>query len=531
MKTIKISLCFAIALLVAYCGSSECPMGYLDMGGACVDLSSDPDNCGAFGNVCPPGRICQDAVCVLSCPDGMTECSGVCRDLANDVGNCGSCGMTCGAGTVCVDGTCQPDCPEGYTDCSGVCKNLANDPANCGECSNACADGEVCAAGSCSFTCPAPYVDCSGSCADLDTDHLNCGECSNVCRAGFVCSAGSCAVSCYEGLTMCSGACFDLMRDPDNCGACARSCPDGDLCYEGACLAACPGGFTDCSGSCYDLDSDRLNCGACENECGIAEICVAGSCELTCASPLSACSGTCVDLRYDPLNCGSCGSPCSWREACVDGTCETYTGAIGHAVMVGHDYFSSDTNMDNIIGNAVLLANTSGTVNVLGYTECGDTSSSGEVNNTNAAITARATTLGRTVSFSSFTSYSLLDSQLPGNHVLLIYEMERSGCNGSTIGAAWATTLNSFVRSGGVVIACNYFDTSWEIMSSSGLLSISAVSSAYGSSIVVADSTNPIAADVSSYTGMSGSSSYTTTETGIVTRVSGGDPVVIHKMF
>jgi hypothetical protein len=106
------------------------------------------------------------------------------------------------------------------------------------------------------------------------------------------------------------------------------------------------------------------------------------------------------------------------------------------------------------------------------------------------------------------------------------------GGSGSTIGAAWASTLDSFVRSGGVVIACNYFDTSWQIMNSSGLMGITAQASAYSMSIVVADSTDPVAAGVTSpYTGMSGSSQYTTTETGVVTRVSGGNPVVIHKTF
>jgi hypothetical protein len=230
------------------------------------------------------------------------------------------------------------------------------------------------------------------------------------------------------------------------------------------------------------------------------------------------------------------GTPTSWNVVVQDSTgmpiCLTWHGSssTGHAVMIGHDYFSSNASMDAIVGNAVLLANTTGTINVLGYTQYADTS--GEVPNTQAAITGRASALGRTVSFvTPLTDYTQLATRLPGNHVLLIYEMELGG-SGSTIGAAWASTLDSFVRSGGVVIACNYFDTSWQIMNSSGLMGITAQASAYSMSIVVADSTDPVAAGVTSpYTGMSGSSQYTTTETGVVTRVSGGNPVVIHKTF
>jgi hypothetical protein len=279
---------------------------------------------------------------------------------------------------------------------------------------------------------------------------------------------------------------------------------------------------------CRDLNSDRLNCGACETECAEGEVCVSGACEVTCASPYSACSGACVDLDNDPRNCGTCGNVCPDREACVDGSCHPHTGAIGHAVMIGHDYFSSNASMDTIVGNAVLLANTSGTINVLGYTEYGDIS--GEVANTDTAIRTRVAAMGRTVNITTLTDYTTLSTAIVGQHVLLVYEMERGG-SGATIGTAWATTLASFVANGGVVIVCNYLDTSWQIMRDSGLLDITAASSATSRSIEVADTTHPIAASVTSpYTGLSGSTQYTTTETGIVTQVVGGNPVVIHRI-
>jgi hypothetical protein len=345
MKTARItSTCIVLGALLASCGGNDCPEGFFDLGGICVDLSSDPENCGGFGATCPPGQYCEAGVCVLSCPEGHENCDGVCRDLTEDDYNCGSCGLVCAAGYACVDGSCAPQCPDGYTACSGICKNLDNDPANCGECGAACAAGEVCSSGACSFTCPAPYEDCSGSCADLSTDHRSCGACGTACATGQVCEAGSCVNSCLAGLVMCSGACADLMRDPDNCGACATRCSTGENCYDGVCIAACPGGFTDCSGTCRDLDSDRFNCGACETECDEGHICDAGACSLNCASPLVECTGVCTNLSYDRLNCGSCGTVCGMREACVSGTCQTITMGGPKNILFVSDA-SSDTNI------------------------------------------------------------------------------------------------------------------------------------------------------------------------------------------
>ena len=525
----------AIVIVMAFAGCSDpgCPSGFVDLGVGCIDMLTDRDNCGAAENACGPGFVCENGTCMLACPEGMTECEGVCRDLVTDIYNCGMCGLTCASGNVCVDGACTPDCPDGYTDCGGTCKNLQNDPSNCGDCGNACAAGEVCLTGGCSFTCPEPYTDCSGSCADLSTDHTNCGACGTTCLSGQICDGGSCVPSCLAGLTLCSGACVDLMRDRENCGSCAARCADGELCFDGTCTTSCPGGFTNCSDVCRDLNTDRLNCGACETECADGEVCVSGACEVTCASPYTACSGACVDLSNDPRNCGTCGTICPDREACVSGTCRPHEGAIGHAVMIGHDYFASNASADAVVGNAALLANTTGTINILGWSQYADTTSTGEVANTNAAITAHASSRGRTVSITTLSDYTTLSTAIVGQHVLVIYEMERGTSGmGTTVGTAWATTLATFMANGGVVIACNYFDESWAVMSSSGLLDITAVTSIYGSSVEIADTTHPIAAGVASpYPAPNGSASYTTTETGIVARVAGGGaPVVIHRI-
>jgi hypothetical protein len=82
-------------------GQSLCTSG-------CVDLQTDPANCGSCGDACSSG-VCQQGVCASSCAKGLTSCPAVggrvCVDLQDDQNNCGACGNACVA-TQCTNGAC-----------------------------------------------------------------------------------------------------------------------------------------------------------------------------------------------------------------------------------------------------------------------------------------------------------------------------------------------------------------------------------------------------------------------------------------
>ena len=164
------------------CGVS----GQTACGTSCVNLQSDPANCGACGQSCGPGGVCSAGVC--SCQAGMTLCNGACVDTLSNGAHCGGCGVTC-TGQVCASGVCQSSCPQGTLTCGSSCVNSASDPLNCGGCAVVCAAEQVCQGG---CICQPDLTACSGACVDMQSNGLNCGACGNVCALGQVCSTGVC---------------------------------------------------------------------------------------------------------------------------------------------------------------------------------------------------------------------------------------------------------------------------------------------------------------------------------------------------
>ena len=138
-------------------------------GDLCV---ADPAGCTSCQPSAPPcasdadcarGELCQNGACV---PGGggcgfLAACNGACVDLTSDPANCGSCGNACGpAAPSCVRGACQGNagcdpletCDDGLdNDCNGVVDNGCTPPCTTDE---DCAPGDFCMAdGACYLGC------------------------------------------------------------------------------------------------------------------------------------------------------------------------------------------------------------------------------------------------------------------------------------------------------------------------------------------------------------------------------------------
>jgi hypothetical protein len=332
-------------------------------GGACLDLNSDPNNCGVCGQRCPADTTCQWGLCLtpVNCanatngeacwlgaglPEGIC-CEGSCVSW-NAEPNCGGCGRTCPAGFPCQWGSCYYNISPIIGECG---------PSSSG---NACVyDGGVsgvCCAGACAAYNGACLVE--GSC-DAGSDCIPGSVCipSNV--GGFctetACPPDSDGVYCPFGLPLafgtgvcCSGKCVDLAQDGDNCGGCGVHCVSGVcgglvLCQPAQadtdCTGGCVAGTVCARGLCYDAFCENPLYGPSFSRSGPpygispnqGDIFAYGDPHLLwgpfyCAAPdgnvgLCGHEGACSDLASDALNCGGFGFACPAGQSCQHGVC------------------------------------------------------------------------------------------------------------------------------------------------------------------------------------------------------------------
>ncbi len=143
-----------------YCHAASCAENESICAGACANMQSDRDNCGACGTQCGDGLVCSFGQCLEGCADGLVNCGGGCVDLAMDRNNCGGCGATdsarvCTPDQNCNNGTCG--CGAVEIVCNGMCTNPMTSVTYCGA-SGTCAGGAV------GTTCTSEEACLNGTC-------------------------------------------------------------------------------------------------------------------------------------------------------------------------------------------------------------------------------------------------------------------------------------------------------------------------------------------------------------------------------
>jgi hypothetical protein len=271
--------------------NGQCSAGMSLCSGTCVNVKTDPDNCGACGFSVPYGDTCEN---------GQFSSS-----IKKNTG--GTSSSSSGSATT----TTQGSCISGRTSCDGTCRDLRSEAANCGSCGNVCPSGQNCQDGRCVLPVPSAPVVTTTAIVTITPE-----------------------LSCSSGELACGSSCVNVFTDKKNCGVCGRACGSQDICLNARCGPACTdSGTTLCGDTCVDLDTDAKNCGACGSECKTflpnakGSECSDGKCVISqCKTDYGDCdknlaNGCEVNLMINTANCGSCGNACSQGQVCYNKKC------------------------------------------------------------------------------------------------------------------------------------------------------------------------------------------------------------------
>ena len=305
------------ATIIAYEGDKcvpECGSAMVCCAGTCVDTNSDAYHCGKCWNQCRNHEVCDSGsckspsakTCSPACDSNRRCCGETCIDVLTDPKNCGTCGVACPDGIACVDGKCdvKPTCQ-----CSDgkVCDENGDCVVKCG--SSLCRPDESC---------------CGNTCTTLDTVK-HCGSCDNACQGNApFCQYGACADKCSpqtcEAQSAQCGTVNDGCGNALDCGSCA----DAKVCTSNQCVDACtPRTCENEHKNCGFIDDGcggKLNCGSCSGakECK-NNVCTNPECKpKTCAEQGKKCGST-NDGCGKTIQCGSCSSSQDCKNnVCVD---------------------------------------------------------------------------------------------------------------------------------------------------------------------------------------------------------------------
>ena len=367
------------------CGIGMCNAGYSDCdnnpaNGCEIATTTNANNCGKCGNVCPPvshgSPLCTAGNCSFTCGAPWNDCdanplNGCETDTSSSATHCGTCGKACtapNAVTACANSVCAvASCNAGFGDCDKTYVNGCEVPLtttlNCGACGNACPapanSTATCANGVCGIGgCNAGFADCDGQggngCeVNTQTSASNCSRCGNVCptppHATPLCTNSACSFTCVGTWADCDGNAVngcetDTSSTVSACGSCGKACNAANAttqCAVSACsISACNPGFADCdkvytNGCEVSTNLDPSNCGACARACAPVNngsaACVAGNCQVGSCSPGYAdcdkdlTTGCEAQTATNLNNCGACGNICPTvghsTRTCAAGLC------------------------------------------------------------------------------------------------------------------------------------------------------------------------------------------------------------------
>ena len=321
-------------------GACQCPADRAaQCDSFCVDVRSDPVNCGRCGSACVAGAWCRDGACV--CPAPQVHCPAVgCVDPRVDNANCGACGVGCAAGSQCTAGRCLMPCATGTHRCGTDCLPDSS-PASCGARCEPCVAPAGAAArctlmgttATCDFSCASGTHRCADRCAP-DDSVASCGDrcqpCPSPANGAVACTSGRCVIACATGFHLCGDRCLAndaLASCGDRCEPCATPANGAPLCTAGRCEITCAPGYSRCGDVCSDGTSP-LGCGPTCTRCRVPTngraTCVAATCGLVCDPNTHRCGDDCA--RDDaPTACGTrcdpCPVPAHGAATCVTGVC------------------------------------------------------------------------------------------------------------------------------------------------------------------------------------------------------------------
>ncbi|MCC6216214.1 MAG: hypothetical protein IT376_15225 [Polyangiaceae bacterium] len=267
-RLVRLGLALALALAApGACTETglvggECRAGFALCGERCIDVASDPRNCGACGRECSPSASCVGSFCVAQPEDAGLDAS---QEGGGGVGGMGGSAGAAGAGGASGSGGGGAS-GSGGGGASGAGGGGAGaggtSGAGAGGTSGAGAGGGGAGGGlgglggasgtggldggpDASADAAVDAPDATDACSPPYDTAAQCGDCWTQCfGATPLCSpadgAYACVPLCAPPLTACSGQCVDTQIDPENCGTCGNVCPTG-LCQGGQCVGATAG--------------------------------------------------------------------------------------------------------------------------------------------------------------------------------------------------------------------------------------------------------------------------------------------------